>query len=269
MWCQPFAVCVLSPFKTVHLSSVQTLEALDTKHFLFCFFCFFSSSGLPTEEEKEGGAERDGNRSAAPAAIHTRWHTSLCPDEVFFGSGSLHWASGGKSGVTEVSHRCSKTFVLFSFSCQLPQVGSFSPPRSCSLYFSAPLRTADANHFPARMHRSYRSSSSPPRTVRDERGKRRWAFKLSSPLSQLNWSSSDNWSLLMVRIWDGATVSLLGYWWENHVPLSWPWKWGNEARVTKGLRWKKKALPALAVGFIWSIVSYLPWIWNKSHLMAN
>lgn len=51
--------------------------------FFLAFVLFLSFNDLPSEDVKEGAAERDGNRSAAPAEIHTRLHTSLEPDEVF------------------------------------------------------------------------------------------------------------------------------------------------------------------------------------------
>lgn len=45
--------------------------------FFVAFVLFLSFNDLPSEDLKEGAAERDGKRSAAPAEIHTRSHTSL------------------------------------------------------------------------------------------------------------------------------------------------------------------------------------------------
>lgn len=43
-------------------------------------------------------------------------------------------------------------------------------------------------------------------------------------------------------------------------------KW---CQSNKELKMEKKALPTPFIGFIWSIKSYLPWIWNKVVLMAD
>lgn len=149
------------------------------KHFVFCFIFFHFMVFLQRRKTKVALREMETDQLLRLRYTHA--HTPPSIQMRSFRKWKFTLSIWGKSGVTEVSHRCTKTFILFSFSCQLPQVRSFSPLHSCSLYFFAPLRTTDANHFPACMHRFYRSSSSPPRTIRDERGKRRLAFKLSSP----------------------------------------------------------------------------------------
>lgn len=216
----------------------------------FSFALFLSFYHLPSEDLKEGAAERDGKRSAALAEIHTRSHTSLDPDEVFSEVEvyieHLGEVRGYRSFPPLHKDLCPLLLRLPTPSSALVRPSSFMFPLFSSLHSeqTTSLRTRTA--FIAARHHETKYG---PSEMNEESGDKisKWArlyLRLIGHIQTtgLSWSFGDEAVLQFLCLdIDEKIMSFI-------LALEMrKWSLSN-----KGLKMEKRALPTLAIGFIWS-----------------